>query len=272
VPGIFLGAALLTLALNLMHPSVATAIGTACGTAGGYHYAGQLTSHLDAHTECSQINEEYLGWNGVDGQITTPGTTYTLIGIDHVSGFIANQMNFDATWQQTGWYTGTITDEPPGTCDVGSCVARIGNYGRFIEMWRNRVGYSVYDYGAASTGSSTTSRVVYNSSSGCWEVYLTYGGGVSAYDCTGEPTTGAMYATTEMASVSGSVVPLAIAYFGTSDPNTNQALRLHGAAGWGPWNTTLTAYYTERFDERDYTPEYTESSIKDFWYIEAYKN
>ncbi len=177
------------------------------------------------------------------------------------------QFNSDTTWLQTGWFTGTIAENWTN-CTFLSCVRRNASYGRYVENMTSS-GYSVLDYGTVALGSSTTSRVVYNSSSGCWEVWLTYSGGWVQEDCS-EPTTGEMVVTTEVASNSGGFVTLSPASFGTSDPNTNQALRLHGANGWEPWDTTLTARYTERFDERYSTPKYVVSNIKAYYYTEAY--
>lgn len=75
-------AALLTAAITVaavtgFQPSVAYAVGTDCGSYLGYHYAGQYTSHTNGLTQCAPY-DGYFGWNGVNGQITTPSSNPAL--------------------------------------------------------------------------------------------------------------------------------------------------------------------------------------------------
>ena len=94
-------------------------------------------------------------------------------------------------------------------------------------------------------------------------------------DCAeGSNISGAMVATTEMDDNSGTAPGLPTAYFGTSNANTNQALRLHGANGWVSWTKVLSAHYTETYDEHSYTPGYTYTQLSSgcCWYFEAYKS
>lgn len=253
--------------LAAVQPAATSAVGSDCGTYGGFHYAGEYTSHTNGLTQCAAY-DGYFGWNGVNGQITTPSTTVNLpdYTIDHTVGWIGAQFNSDTTWLQTGWYTGTIAADT-NNCTFGSCVRVDGVYGRYVEN-QSSSGYIVFPYGNIATGSSTTSHIIYNASTGCWEAWLTYSGGSVLTDCN-EPTSGEMVATTEMASNSGGFVTLPLAHFGTSNPNTNQALRLHGIAGWVPWNTTLTKNYTERIDEHGYTPKYVLTVLNPYYWIEA---
>jgi hypothetical protein len=251
-------------------PANVAAIGVACGSAWGLHYAGQVTSTNATFTQCGTTTE-YQGWNGINGQIQTPGTTLTLGNYqeDRVSGYLSAQLNSDSDWVQTGWFTGTITNQgvPPSSCDPPVCVQRSGSYGRFVEN-QGPTGYQIEDFGTVALNSVVTSRVVYNASTGCWEAYLTYSGSLAMEDCFDATSSGAMLATTEMDSVSGVTVPLPPALFGTSNSNTNQALRLHGGSGWVPWNQSST---TERFDERYTTPKYRISGISSCcWYFESY--
>jgi len=249
-------------------PTMVSAIGSNCGSLAGYHYAGQITSHTDGFTHCA-VSNGYFGWAGVNGQITTPSQNISLpdFTIDHTLGWIGAQFNSDLTWFQTGWFTGTIAADT-ANCTFLSCVRRNGSYGRYVENI-SPSGISILDYGTVALGSSTTSRVVYNGSSGCWEVWLTYSGGYVQLDCN-EPTSGEMVATSEMLSNSGGFVTLPTAKFGTSNPNTNQALRLLGANGFEPWDTVLLAWYTERFDERFSTPKYVVSHFNAWYYFKAY--
>lgn len=249
-------------------PASSVAVGSDCGVAFGYHYAGQYTSHVGGLTQCADY-DEYFGWNGVDGAITAPSTVPTLADytVDHVAGWIGVQFSNYQTWLQTGWYTGTLSAAPPPPCDIGLCVQRSGSYGRYIEN-QNTVGYNVYDYGTAAPASTATSLIAYDASSGCWEVYITYGGPLKWQDCS-EVGSGAMVATTEMEDLSGVAPPLPMAHFGYSNPNTNQALRLHGGAGWVPWNATLSSWYTQRYDEHSFTPKYVLTTLNANYYFEA---
>jgi hypothetical protein len=213
----------------------------------------------------------YGGWNGVDGQLQTPSSNITLgnYWVDHEAGWLGALWSFPVYSMQTGWYTGTVSNEAVGYCHTGTCVQRNGNYGRFVENTEPGGFYSVWDYGSAGLGSVVTSRVVYNGQDGCWEAYITYSGLLKGQDCS-EPATGVMMATAEMKAGSGTAPYLPLAYFGTSNPNTDQAMRLHGANGWEPWDTSLVAQYTERFDEHGYTPKYVYHALYSYYWFDAY--
>ena len=171
-------------------------------------------------------------------------------------------------WLQIGSYTGSLG--VGSTCPkFGKCISRNQEYGWYAEN-QSLLGYSIYDYGRALQGTTTTSRVVYNSASGCWETYLTYSGSLVLQDCTGEPATGSMWALLEVYINSGYQAHIPTYVFGTSNPNTNQAMRLHGANGWEPWDTSLTAQTTDSFDERTSTPTYVVSNYADYYYFLAY--
>ncbi len=264
-------AAVVCLLLLGAQVSPVLAIGTSCGHVVGYHYAGQLTSHTNGLTQCGSYNA-YGGWNGVDGQLTAPATFHQVSNheSDHELGWLGAEWNSLSYWLQTGWYTGTVSNEPVGSCHVGTCVSRLNTFGRYVENMTSQQTYSVYDFGTADPSSAVTSRVVYNGVTGCWEAYITYSGGIKGEDCVEPNTVGIMVATTEMEDQSGVAPTLALSYFGTSNPNTNQALRLHGANGWEPWDTSLTAQYTERFDEHSYTPPYYYHGLNSYYWFYAY--
>ena len=240
---------------------------------GGYHYAGQVTALDSTFTQCG-VTREYGGWNGVDGQLQTPATLATLgnYATDHTLGLFPAQIDNDTYWLQLGWYTGIISNGPvPPLCFYPNCVYRNSTYGYYIEN-QSPSGYLVEDFGPAALGSARTSDMIYNASSGCWEAYLSYGGSVSFQDCKeGAFHSGAMWATSEMLSQSGVAAGLPTSYFGTTNPNTNAALRLHGGNGWVSWNGSLSSYGTETFDERNTAPKYTTSRLSSCcWDFETY--
>ena len=200
---------------------------------------------------------------------------------DHTVGWIGAQLNSDQQWLQIGWYTGCITDlltgGCTGTCQPPNCTWRGISYGWYIENQKpgGSSGYTITDEGPASLGAARTSDIIYNKKTGCWEAYLDYGGSLTYTDCAeGSNISGAMVATTEMDDNSGTAPGLPTAYFGTSNANTNQALRLHGANGWVSWTKVLSAHYTETYDEHSYTPGYTYTQLSSgcCWYFEAYKS
>lgn len=268
-----LGAALVISGwLILVYASSIGAIGQQyCGDVNGYHYAGQLTSTSNAFTQCATPSD-YEGWNGVDGQLQTPATLAQLgnYTTDHELGLFSAQLDNGSFWLQLGWYTGQIGTVVNGNCDYAVCTERFITYGYYIEDMTPQ-GYTVFDKGYAPNGSARTSDMIYNKNTGCWEAYLSYGGLASETDCTESYHTGAMWATTEVEISSGVVATMPTAVFGTSNPNTNAALRLHGANGWVSWNGSLSSYYTATFDEHSYTPAYTLARLSNCcWDFEDY--
>jgi hypothetical protein len=253
-----------------LRPPMADAIQGNCGSNAGYHYAGEWTSYTNSLTHCS-ANNAYFGWLGVRGQITTPSSNPSLPDYtkDHRLGWLGAQFTSYTATLQTGWFTGTL-----GTylnCVAPTCVRRNGTYGRYVENLAP-TGYSVLDYGTVALGSSTTSRVTLDPSTGCWRVWLSFLGGWVQEDCS-EPGYGAMVATTEMYSLSGNFVSLPTAYFGVNDPSSTGALQLvNGSNTFESWDQTLTAHSTERFDERYSTPKYQVSHFPSnlWWHFEAY--
>ena len=253
-----------------LQPLVADAIGGDCNHNSGHHFAGEWTSYTNSLTQCSS-NVGYYGWHGVRGQLTTPSSNPSLPSytVDHRNGWLGAYFNFPAPFLQTGWFTGTL-----GTytnCVAPTCVRRNGSYGRYVEN-QTSTGYTVVDYGTVALGSSTTSRVSLDPSTGCWRVWLSFSGGWVQDDCS-EPGYGAMLATAEVFSYYGDFVSLPTAYFGVTDPTSTGALQLfNGANTFESWDQTLTAQYTERFDERYQTPKYQVSHFPNnlWWHFEGY--
>lgn len=230
-----------------LQPEPAAAEGHRCGVASGYHYAGQLTALDNTYTQCGTTNE-YQGWNGIDGQLLVPATLASLGNYqqDHTLGLFSAQIRNDNYWLQPGWYTGCLAGvgSCTGTCQLPGCTWRgyADNYGWYVENVSPQ-GYWVWDFGDATFGSGRTVYMIYNSNDGCWEVQFSYGGSISRADCwEGIYHSGAMWAASEMDSNSGVVAGLPASYFGYSNPNTNEALRLHGGAGWVPWTSSLSSY------------------------------
>jgi hypothetical protein len=103
---------------------------------------------------------------------SAPPSVFTPVGNaeqDHTLGALDAQFdpaNADTYpyWIQTGWYTGTITNEEI-RCHPGTCVDRFSTYGRYVED-NNTAGYSVFDYGQAMLYSTSTLQIV--QSGGCW--------------------------------------------------------------------------------------------------------
>jgi hypothetical protein len=247
----------------------AMAVGFDCGNNGGFHYAGHVTGHSVTLTNCVNPQDEYTGWNGVNGQLKVPSQLITLqyYRLDHVSGWLGAQFNQVTRWLLVGSYTGTIGLFPCPRFNY--CIQRNStSYGFFVEQ-SNSLGYFVYDLGTAPLSGVVVSRVVYNAASGCWEAYLTYTGGLNMQDCSGEPASTSMWAMLEASSSSGTLIPAAQYNFGASNPNTTPAMRLHGANGWEPWDETLTAQTTDSFDERYSTPTYIVSNFNRYYYFMA---
>jgi len=242
----------------------------------GLHYAGQYTAMDSNYTQCAPFNE-YGGWNGVDGQLQTPATVPSMgnDAFDHVAGLLSAQLDNDTRWVQLGWYTGLATEtEYWYNCTYPLCTWRCcQTMGYYVETVDSQ-GYTINDYGQALVNTARTSAMIYNASSGCWEAYLTYDGKMSTQDCfEGIYHSGAMFAASEMYDASGTAPGLPTSYFGSSSPNTNAALRLHGGNGWVSWNGSLSSYYTETFDEHSYIPGYTISRLSNCcWDFENYKS
>jgi hypothetical protein len=256
----------------MLNPVASAAEGYSCGSINGYHYAGQLTALDNTFTQCG-TTREYQGWNGVDGQLQTPATLASLgnYQTDHSIGLLSAQLANDKYWLQLGWYTGIIGGPPPPNCVYPSCTWRGVTYGYYVENM-SPAGYTVEDFGQAPLNSGRTSDLIYNASSGCWEAYLTYGGNMSMQDCYESVDSGAMWVTTEMESSSGVAAGMPLTYFGASNSGTNQALHVHGGAGWVSWNGSLSSYGTEAFDERYTSPKYWISRISNCcWYFESFK-
>jgi hypothetical protein len=64
------------------------------------------------------------------------------------------------------------------------------------------------------------------------------------------PTSGSPEVGSEVYTNNGGSVGMPVTVYGYSDPTTNNGLRIKGAAGWVPWNTSLSTGQTGYYDER----------------------
>jgi len=248
----------------------------------GYHYAGQHTSHVEQLVQCPSMPDFYYGWKGVNGQLTVPSSALPLANDiwDHYNGYLSAQFDHASgpdSFLQIGWMTGTIAQNPEN-CLAPTCL-RVpeGSYRWYAE---NRIGtggpgeFFIYSYGTPPLGGVTTSRVVWNPNSSCWETYLTYvyWPNYKLRDCFGEPGSGAMVASAETFSAFGpnSIVRLPVSTFGVATPSTNQTLRLQGAPGWENWDGSLVAWGTQSVDERFTDPTYFKTDLHSHYHFQAY--
>jgi hypothetical protein len=87
--------------------------------------------------------------------------------------------------------------------------------------------------------------------SGLWDLYMFCNAlkvqTPSAYPM---PTSGSPEAFSETLSTDGSVVGMPLTYYGYSNPNTNNALRIRGANGYVAWTSNLSSGQTGYYDEQ----------------------
>lgn len=229
----------------------------------GFVYATQSTSIQPAmnHDTCGYPGQVYSGWIGIDGQITTPATEVKLALGDHAVGWlgmtyydIANGRAL--SWMQIGWMTGELSD-----CNPGSPIS---GYEMYVE-WDSGFtdGPQCFMLGSLSLGSAVTYRIEFDAN-GCWNSFYNYN--VQAIEACGFPNSMSAQATNELYNLNSSndtTMPRSV--FGSSNPNTDAALRLRGASGWQPWGTSLEAGATMQNDKRTGCPCYYISSYHEFY-------
>jgi hypothetical protein len=83
---------------------------------------------------------------------------------------------------------------------------------------------------------------------------------------------GAGYAGSEvLQGTVGNPVEMAQSTYGNSNANTNEALRLYnGSQVYEPWDMSLTAHTTARYDESNVTPSYNLSHYSFYYHFRAY--
>jgi hypothetical protein len=95
--------------------------------------------------------------------------------------------------------------------------------------------YTILDAGV-TIGSGSTFRIQRNGT--CWDVFKNYNAPLGCY--ASPETSGAADVEGEIYDNVGSANVLPTTTFGSGNPNTNQALRIHGAAGYQAWTNSLT--------------------------------
>jgi hypothetical protein len=233
-----------------------------------YHYAREYTAYasgLYGHSDipCC-LPQEYEGWAGVNGQITSPTHTPRLNSyqFDHANGFIDVNFSQGVGFLSVGWFVGTFGG--------GGQFVSATTPNKYIEIQLLNGTY-VADVvgGPLAPGEAVIYRINRAPEPNCWKVYVYYNQFVD-YVC-GLANSGAPQATSEVYQVTaGPGNEMAQSNWGWSNPNTNNALRLNGSAGWEPWDTTLIARTTAHYDERDLIPAYRISAYNQWYYFTAY--
>ncbi len=254
--------------------SAPAAAGTAC--AGGYGWMNQYTSSAPGYynypASCS-LNSPYYGWLGIDGEIDTPTsvTPLTDSNTQHDLGHIA--MAFDSygplgsSQIQIGFYTGRVSDATAG-CQYGHCVSKAGSYGLYLETYYAPTkAYSVYSYGDYALNHGVIFRIEHDHTNGCWDTYSNYSFLLSV-DCE-FPQSGAGYMAREI-EAPGYAGSVPTANFGSATAGTNNALRLHNATTWEPWDTGLAAQGTATSDLRNTTPPYYLSPYANYYHVKTF--
>lgn len=235
----------------------------ACGK--GYWYAEQITGTTTAIShDCDWPGQVYEGWIGIDGQITTPASAPQISPGDHAAGWLG-MISFDhpapnevESWIQIGWLAGNSSD----------CTGNpAGGYEMYVEYdTSDSGGAQCFLLGSLSLGSSVTYRIEFDSN-GCWEAYYDYN--VLATLACGLPNSMAAAAVNEFYNYYAPSDTMPRSVFGSTDPDTDAALRLRGATGWQPWDTTLEAGGTLQIDKRS-CPCYYISSYQEFYHELTY--
>ncbi|MEU8070340.1 MULTISPECIES: hypothetical protein [unclassified Micromonospora] len=234
---------------------------------GPYHHAELLTAlSTEEDHGCYAFATPYNGWIGVNGQITTPTedpqlySTYT----DHVNGFVqmvstgSNWSVWNA-WLQIGWYSGTI---------LGCPTTPTNEYRLYVEWKLPGQSTSCRQVSPLSKGGSVIYRVEFEGS-GCWRAYYNYNS--LAERVCGLPNSMAASTSNELYNGTGRSTKMPRSTFGASDPNTNAALRIKGASGYQPWDSSLTKGGTILKDERgSFCPCYVNSPYAAYYHTVRY--
>lgn len=225
----------------------------------------------------------YFGWAGVDGQIQTPSHAPNLQHdtTNHSLGWLEMAFSDRHSWVQVGWLGGCVTN---GT--VYAC-ADLGTIGIYDEEQNGPTGaYAVGYDGAASLNTGYVLRVEFYPP-GCWQAFDMYDNLLRSLCAPGPwsfPTSGAAIVASETCNCaspfgSGPQIEMPVTLFGSSNPNTNNGLRVKGANGYVPWTTSLSSGSTAYYDERNCpnascvgSPAYWVSAFNPNYYFEAFGN
>jgi hypothetical protein len=204
-----------------------------------YRWAGMFTarSATDERGQgacVTKVAERYYGWAGIDGRLTTPSANVPLDpSQDHQLGWLGIGFS-NGGWVQIGWFRGVVG------CGSSSISYGGTGYHLYIEgasaAAPNQTScppnYFVHNYSPLSLGGTVTYLISHSGS--CWNVYYNYSFLAHQFCGSAWPSSGAAEMENELLNNSGTA-SMPTAYFGNSNPNTNEALRIRGAGGWEPW-------------------------------------
>lgn len=231
---------------------------------GPYDYAFQYTAgQAGTYHDPACAPTAYFGWIAVNGQVQTPshfpslGTNAT--NDNHSAGWLGMAFNdtpgpLGHSNVQEGWYAGCVGGRGMILCDSAST----GLYGYDERYFAQIDDYNIFSAGALSYNSAHIDRIEWDGSH-CWVVFKNYNVFQdqmcdSAYPPGQVPRSGEPQATSETVTADQSCVEMPATVYGYSSPNTNNALRIKGAAGYVPWTSTLSHGGTIDWDERNGSP------------------
>lgn len=263
---------------------------------GWYDYAQQYTATSSAFYHpsgtCPIVGSAstYYGWVGVNGQIQAPshfpGLGNPQDTLNHSLGWLEMGFTNPPGWIQVGWIAG---------CLVSACspspVGSLGLYDESYDLGTTPTTDVEYADGTLPFNSTVIVNVEfypsYYPNINCWIISINYNlairflcsGGRTWNWTSGAPAVGSETCVCDHVSTNEVEMPVTI--YGASNPNTNNALRIKGAAGYVPWTQTLSTGGTAAYDERNCpnpsycpspSPAYYISAFNLSYKIEAYGN
>jgi hypothetical protein len=259
-------------------PSVPASVPPPDGCGSSYHYAGMYTSTVQGSWQNDQFScggdPFYNGWAGIDGLIGTPATNPTLdiAAGDHQSGWIGMVFGTGG-WIQIGWYRGNVG------CNntAGKHVSFTGTgYHLYLESSTTGdpvgaacVGYQIQDLSPLSLGGSVTYRIDREGS--CWVAYYNYNHQAGSFCGTSWPSSGHAEMENELYATVGTSSKMPTSDFGSSNPDSNPALRLLSGTGWVPWTANIiqhTSTHDWRYDTSNSKTVF--SPYASFYHIHTY--
>jgi hypothetical protein len=186
----------------------------------------------------------------------------------------------DAWWIQTGYYTGTVGIPIGGCPRTYYCIRRATGYGLYFEflLGNENQDYDVEIVPAGTPWAALTHKILridhYTSTANpyCFVVYRDYNVAVKTV-CTnvynGYIQTGSPGVWNEAQSVYSASIAWPAAFYGSTNPGTNNTIRVRGANGWQDWNTSLLAGKTATFfeDPNVYSPSTTTTTLTNhYWF------
>jgi hypothetical protein len=263
VPLLALGSAALAVPPATAAPTVLT-----CPRFGAHQIRFVTAKQFKSSHDCGAPapGDFYQGWIGINGQITTPTE---LFGIrraeDMVMGSIAMIRYAPdggrTAWIRAGWYTG-------GHPACGPTFET--EYRLFIEYSSDN-GRTNHCFTPITLGRGE--KVIYRIQRHTddptkWDVFYNYNQLFKTIP--GMPVAMTAEVGEFLQNESGQQ-RMPRTYFGDSDPDTNNAIRLLGSNGYEPWDMTLTAGATFVQDEREgIGPHFIISAYAPYYHAVAY--